>query len=252
MEFKHTIEILTKDIQDIEKLVSNFNNYSSIPNIELELALAKLRNVYDVLLMLRENAVSGSTVTKTGEPELPVKPHKILEKKQPVTATDKIPAETEVDVVKSINDIESTGTIDSDIFEVENIPSPDKKSSHSKKSFAKTEMILAEKFSKEKTYINEMLGEQISKADISSMHQLSPIKSISGGLGINDKFFFIRELFNNDSELFNQTLKDLDNSANFNDAYSMLMNNFNWDMKSDAVQLLLNLVRRKFISPGNE
>jgi hypothetical protein len=97
-----------------------------------------------------------------------------------------------------------------------------------------------------------MLGEQMSKTDISSVHQLSPIKTISGSIGINDKFLLIRELFSDDPDLFKKTMEELDSSVNFNAAYSMLMNNFNWDMKSDPVQMLLNLVRRKFISPGNE
>jgi len=39
---------------------------------------------------------------------------------------------------------------------------------------------------------------------------------------------------------FKKTMEELDSSVNFNAAYSMLMNNFNWDMKkrpgSDAPQ----------------
>ena len=52
MEIKHTIEILTKDIQDIEKLVRNLNNSPLPPKIELDLAMAKLRNVYELLAMI--------------------------------------------------------------------------------------------------------------------------------------------------------------------------------------------------------
>jgi len=252
MEFKHTIEILTKDIQDIEKLVDNFNNYSSIPNIELELALAKLRNVYDVLLMLRENTLSTSTVAKTEEPKSIPKPNKVTDKKHTVPAKDKVPSLTEEELTKSINEIESSKTPEAGILEIENIPTQEKKSSHAKKSIPKTQKIVAEKFSQDKTYLNEMLWEQLSKTDISAIHQLSPIKTISGSIGLNDKFLLIRELFSNDHDLFKKTMTELDNSANFNAAYSLLMNNFSWDMKSEPVQLLLNLLRRKFISPGNE
>lgn len=52
MEIKHTVEILTKDIQDIEKLVRNLNNYETPPQIEIDLAMSRLRNVYDLLLLI--------------------------------------------------------------------------------------------------------------------------------------------------------------------------------------------------------
>ena len=53
MEIKHTIEILTKDIQDIEKLVGNLQNSQDGSAIELDLALSKLRNVYEILTMIK-------------------------------------------------------------------------------------------------------------------------------------------------------------------------------------------------------
>ncbi len=53
MEIKYTIEILTKDIQDIEKLVGNLQNSQDGSAIELDLALSKLRNVYEILTMIK-------------------------------------------------------------------------------------------------------------------------------------------------------------------------------------------------------
>ena len=55
MEIRHTVEILTKDIQDIEKLVRNLNNYAQPPQIEIDLAMSKLRNVYDLLSMISQD-----------------------------------------------------------------------------------------------------------------------------------------------------------------------------------------------------
>jgi hypothetical protein len=47
-------------------------------------------------------------------------------------------------------------------------------------------------------------------------------------------------------------MDELDEAHNFNDAYSLLMSKFQWDMDSEPVQMLLNLIRRKFITAGNE
>jgi len=77
MEIKHTIEILTKDIQDIENLVRNLNNYTTPPRIELDLAMAKLRNVYELLAMISSDMKSeqqtegndSALIEKAAQPE---------------------------------------------------------------------------------------------------------------------------------------------------------------------------------------
>ena len=68
MKYKHTIELITKDFQDLTKFVDNFKNYSAIPSIELDLALAKLRNIYDILLMLK-NSKNYEVSVKTDNSE---------------------------------------------------------------------------------------------------------------------------------------------------------------------------------------
>ncbi len=255
MEFKNTLEIVTKDIQDIEKLVGNFKNYSAIPNIELDLALSKLRNVYDVLLLFREHhesstqerkpSVTADSIDSEKDPGInlndqnnakisSVLPEERLEAKSPASP--------------ALN-LEKSGD---NIFKTDETSQNEKKVSQPKKTLTKTEKTFSEKFTSEHPFIHEKLGEQTNKSDISSIHQSSPIKTIASSMGINDKFFFIRELFNGDSDLFRLTLDELDQSANFNSAYTILLDKFSWDMESDSVQMLLNLVRRKFISLGNE
>ncbi len=61
MKIKHTIEILTKDIQDIEKLVGNLKNSQEGSAIELDLALSKLRNVYEILTMIKADMLYART-----------------------------------------------------------------------------------------------------------------------------------------------------------------------------------------------
>lgn len=252
MKFKNTLEIVTKDIQDIDKLISNFKNYSSLPKIELDLALSKLRNVYDILLILRESSFSESVMDGKNEnpadAELQKTPvsdlsYKIipdlLTGEMPVQMHSPLPSDKKV---RSSEDISDTGEI----------PAAEKKTGRQKKSPSKGEKTIGDKFATDQSFMNEKLGEKLRKADISSVLQSAPIKTISASMGINDKFFFIRELFNSDTDLFRQTLNDLDNSSNFNTAYNYLMDKFGWDMESEPVQKLLNLVRRKFISPGNE
>jgi hypothetical protein len=76
MDIKYTLEILTKDIQDIEKLVGNLAISPGGSTLELDLALSKLRNVYDVLTVIRadlalETRSARRIPSPPGEPEAP-------------------------------------------------------------------------------------------------------------------------------------------------------------------------------------
>ena len=58
MDIKYTIEILTKDIQDIENLVGKLQNSKDASSIELDLAMSKLRNVYEILTMIKADRLN--------------------------------------------------------------------------------------------------------------------------------------------------------------------------------------------------
>ena len=85
MEIKHTIEILTKDIQDIENLVRNLNNYPSPPIIEIDMAMSKLRHVYELLAMISSDMKADMKNNKVEE--------KIEDEPAPPTEEHHIPVE---------------------------------------------------------------------------------------------------------------------------------------------------------------
>jgi hypothetical protein len=72
MEIKHTIEILTKDIQDIENLVRNLNKYPTPPRIEIDLAMTKLRNVYELLAMISSDLRKDLEKETEGYTDVPI------------------------------------------------------------------------------------------------------------------------------------------------------------------------------------
>lgn len=263
MGFKNTIEIITKDIQELEKIVRNFENYSRIPGIEMDLALDKTRNLYELLLMIKDfnnQNFSGDSVMpeQKKEPEHPATPelkkemdseqnNPALKDRAEFLTETKEEKEKEKEPKTSLH-YEKPKQEDpvSKKAEVEN------EMSTQKKEQIMTEGILAEKFRKQGDFLNEKIGAEKKNKDLSSKMQFSPIKSISGSMGINDKFFFIRELFHGNADNFNIAMKTLDDASNFNEAYNFLINTFEWDMDSEEVQQLLNLIRRKFISSANE
>ena len=238
MEFKTTLEIVTKDIQDIEKLVGNFKNYSKIPNIELDLALSRLRNVYELLLMFKSDQPDVNIAPEDAKPAQPNE-----QKKKAVIPKADIPVTQEPVSQGAVKEIAVPEKV---IEPIEKQPDKITKAADPVKPSEKR------KSDEDIKYIHEKLGEQVVRKDLTAKLQGQSIKSIAGSLGINDKFLFIRELFSGNAEVFRQTMEELDNSHNFNEAYSILMDRFQWDMESEPVQMLLNLIRRKFITSGNE
>ncbi|MCX6236483.1 MAG: hypothetical protein NTY07_02810 [Bacteroidia bacterium] len=115
------------------------------------------------------------------------------------------------------------------------------------------EEILAEEFSEVKKTLNETLGDShqlvndiLSPEKSEPGYQIIPINSIWDGIGINDRFLFIRELFANSSAKFETTIYALDKLATIQDAVNYLKMNFKWN-KTEASQKFLVLVKRRFI-----
>jgi len=271
MEIKHTIEILTKDIQDIEKLVRNLNNYPTPPQIELDLALSRLRHVYELLSIIandaRDERKSMDTTFNIPEETAPVPPPvqaapvpepppapPVVEEQEPElhvpeAVKEKVPEpEPEPETQEEINVPEKV-----DIQESEENSKPVHEeiqaatvSAEKKNAQAK---IVAEKFEKD-TSLNERIATGRT-SDLGSKLTGGPIDSIRRNIGINDRFLIIREVMNGDNEAFNQFIQRLDECADFNEAFHQLESRFPDQLEHDGIRILIDLTRRKFISQEN-
>ena len=106
--------------------------------------------------------------------------------------------------------------------------------------------ILAEKLSPTEFHpINETLAQQKAVNDLSKKLQSKPLASIFSGIGLNDKFLFIRELFNGDSDSYNNTVKQLDAAGSLEEAMTFIQTHFDWDENNENVQNFLSLVHRR-------
>lgn len=101
---------------------------------------------------------------------------------------------------------------------------------------------LGDSFSKEKS-VNDLMAEESSKLE----HKLSnrPVPSIQSAIGINDRFQYIRELFEGSADNFVKTVADLDSLNDIKEAVDYLQNNFKWK-KNDTSLKFVNLIKRRF------
>jgi len=89
--------------------------------------------------------------------------------------------------------------------------------------------------------VNDLLLQEKSE----SGYPIIPINHLRDGIGINDRFLFVRELFENDSAKFESSITALDNLPTIHEAVNYMKMNFKWH-KSEASQKFLALVKRRF------
>jgi len=108
--------------------------------------------------------------------------------------------------------------------------------------------------------VNETVGHQESFNDrlkenrTELMHSLkeSPIRDLRKGIGINDRFVFISELFRGDEPMYERSIKTI-NSFNIYPEAEYWMNRelkikLGWDDTKEIVKHFYNLVKRRFAS----
>ncbi len=81
------------------------------------------------------------------------------------------------------------------------------------------------------------IPEPITKAHKTAIEQL---------IGINDKYQFISELFNSNTELYDTTIKEVGDFDNNQQAIDWLNTNFKWDADNDTVQSFLSIINRHY------
>ncbi len=79
---------------------------------------------------------------------------------------------------------------------------------------------------------------------------LKPIESLKTGIGLNEKFLYIRELFGNDHINFANTIAQLNDFSHIQQAENVLDKQFiqtgKWDLQNPHVQTFLQLIYRRF------
>ena len=101
---------------------------------------------------------------------------------------------------------------------------------------------LGDSFLKEKS-VNDLMSDDFSNLE----HKLSnrPVTSIRSAIGINDRFQYIRELFEGSADNFVKTVADLDSMNDIKEAVNYLQSNFKWK-KNETSLKFVSLIKRRF------
>ena len=235
MYHRNYTSYIQKELDFLKLLVTRFHEQEKVNGLELDVALQKTQDIYEHFLRIKLVPEQLDDEKKIASPKPEPKPVAI---EADNTAPPKISEPEKKPIVQEMNIVKEA-------------PSPLKPTppvSEEKKepaSPAKAE-ILAEKISPTDFHpINETLAQQKTGNDLSSKLQTTPLSSIASGIGLNDRFLYIRELFNGDNALYSKTVQRLDAALSLTDAMNFIRHHFDWDQKNETVQKFLNLVHRR-------
>ena len=284
MEKEALIDIILNDIKEVETLVRTFKGKSSISPAFIKLTKTKLVNLTEELHLLEglqdstptvstpKSEISESSLTSTpstpdtimdGEKiaassdqfireeaiEIPVsKPEPAPE---PVPSSPKIEKKIEEPVKKesaqpSIEKVVAPVISEAPTTPPSPVAEPKKTALPKAQKKGKEPGILGEQIGKEKTSVYERVSTQKDLAE--SIKQIGkPVSDIRKAFGLNDRFYFQRELFNGNPELFNQTLDQINQMDSYDSATHFLTSNFQWSDDNEVADSFLKSVKRRFI-----
>ncbi len=108
---------------------------------------------------------------------------------------------------------------------------------------------IAGQFQGTKTVREKIAGANEDKS-IGEKLQQHPVSDLKKSIGINEKFSFINELFDGDSESYNAAIDQLNKSVSISEAMEILSTGLaqkhNWTASGESYQQLKKLVERRF------
>jgi len=103
----------------------------------------------------------------------------------------------------------------------------------------------APEFQEEITSLNEKLATE-DKSSLADIHQKKKIYSIEKHLSINQRYMFIRALFDNDENHFRNTVNSLERLEKPKEAESYLLEEFpHWDRESEEYEEFIEIIEKR-------
>jgi len=269
MENKKLLKFLRKDIAEIEEIFAE-KGKSGFDNFEIEFIQSRFAGAKQILQILseKENQIINNNgqglkpqeelENEISSPVIPEISHDIdlpdeieelvkdfaetepeneeQEEEPPVIAETIISEEPEAAVVEEEQIIiekadEQTEVLEKEELEMEEDVEP----------FVGGQR-LGDSFSKEKS-VNDILANDNNKLEYKISN--SPVTSIQAAIGINDRYQYIRELFDGSGDKYTEAVTDLDKMSTIQEAVAYLQLNYKWK-KTETSLKFVNLVKRRF------
>ena len=246
MENKKLVKILLKDMSELEELISDVKSKGNFDSLEMEFIHTRAKGLVQLLQLLDNNDFAIKAETSLAKTSEEIQNSKVEQKQSDTKEFSTEVEEKYQGIGKETADNKmDAGTADNEISEGHE--------ENEVQSEDDNEMLVGESDKPEK---GSRLGDSFLKGKsindlITDQHKLEfklsnrPVKSIRAAIGINDRFQYIRELFDGDTQKFNNSIEILDSMGNIKEAVDYLRQNFKWK-KTETSLKFVNLVKRRF------
>lgn len=112
-----------------------------------------------------------------------------------------------------------------------------------------TPAMLADKFNTSNKSLSETMASTQPQGFMGSRIQFQPIANLITGIGLNDKFSFISDLFANNTAQYEEAIHRINKAVNIDEANWILQkyHSAEWDTKQETLARLKDFVKRRFI-----
>lgn len=99
--------------------------------------------------------------------------------------------------------------------------------------------------------INDRISKGITKETLAQKHAKKAIADIEKSIGVNQRFSFIKNLFDNNKEAYQEAVNKLNSCTSYLDAddyiHNELMSKYNWDENTVHVIKFIDIIERRYI-----
>lgn len=251
MDFNATVDLIIKELHEAHDIIDDLRNYPDVPVIQVEMAKLKCKSAAEIIALLKNmqngTAIKPATVATAAQKTENETKTKAEPKTEPGFKAE--PLQPEIEMLEDTPP-EKPAIAKKEIVAESPVITVKDEEPHVMKKKSDARTIIADTFSDRPGCLNEQLTSSREDENLSEIKKIKPIKNLSDAIGVNDRFLFIREIFNGDPKLFEQTIKRLDNATDLSDAKKILNDYTSESTDNTALKQLLELIKRKF--PVNE
>jgi hypothetical protein len=234
---KILLENVKNKLLDLLKVIEGGVSSEKMPSqLEIDLMKEKFRKAYDLLLQV--------------EPPTYEIPHQTIDTVEKSELTSEIVDESPEIKNEEIIAEEKVGEAEKDHKpEKEKIPikEPVKLQTSKVDLFSQEESNSGQK--KDKTVLDKISETRSEMSVADNIQKKSKIPGLKSAIGINEKFFFINELFKGNMKDYNEAIENLEACQSFDEAANLsdsLKQKYGWKDDSEAFVQLKEIVNRKF------
>ena len=249
-EIKKEIDYKNNKIVEEISTVNNKDDYKKAVAADITKEKTNKEDVFEILSEKQEieedivtEVHTGNDLTTESNP-VAIKENSTLEKQKiENTEPEEVNKKEEenlhdiVDVVSEIKQPEQK----EDKYKATAIESEEQQTNDTKKK-----QIIADTFVNKKPSINDMMSKAKSNKDLASSLKNGPVKDLTKEIKLNDRIWYINELFNKNAATYENAVNAVNSANNLDEALEYLFSNFNWDQSRKSTISFLELVFRRF------